>query len=415
MKKEEDEQTEYHQEIEISFRLNAEGRTISSTDASPTTINNSNNSIQYEPCSTSIVFNDESPSVINELLLDCEIADCSLLPRTFWIGVNETPQCALEQLALDVFHHHHSIDTILQDSTMAGAEWWVQLRPLSDENTGKYYAQQGVTDKGIPFHWDTDEDLRMMCNDGNTYIHPHVSTVTYLTSLGAPTLVTNTRIHNLSGEYIVPSADTSDCSTPAQTWISWPRQYKHFSFDGRYLHAAPMELMPDGMWEEQQTHTDTENKASVRQHRRVTFLVNIWLHYKPFNVNRFPMPEKMSGYNTEMKSVVTFGPLDNWNNAIQHNERDATRFTWPIGGDGDEVIHMALPLHAIHKEAFTGGSLHINYQDSQSVTLEKTIGKNSNDDDDQEETIILPPSAKRTKGNDAVVDVEENSFIEGAP
>jgi hypothetical protein len=33
---------------------------------------------------------------------------------------------------------------------------------------------------------------------------------------------------------------------------------------------------------------DKQKKLADRRHRRVTFLVNIWLNYKPFNVNLFP-------------------------------------------------------------------------------------------------------------------------------
>lgn len=362
---------QHEAEIEINFRLDEEGRTI----PSETNAISNNNKIQYEPHSTSVSFDNES---LDDLLLDCEIADSGLMPRTFWIGANETPQFSLEQMALDVFRHH--VGSAVDESAVAGAEWWVQLRPSPDK-IGRY-AMQGMTEEnGITFHWDKDEDLRILCG-GNTYIHPHLSTVTYLTSLGAPTLVTNARIHSLSGEWMQPEN--------LQAWISWPRRCKHFSFDGRYLHAAPMELMPEGLWEKQLQNPDPESKSSVRQHRRVTFLVNIWLHYKPFNVNRFPMADKMSGYEKKMTSLA-FGPLDDLR-IVDGDYESSTQFTWPMGGGCDEVIHMSIPLQAIHKETNDGGSLQIHYKDSKSVTLEKTLEEKS--DDSAEPSL---PSAKRTK------------------
>lgn len=382
--------TEEHQEeIEINFRLDGEGRTTSSTEAT------AENIIQYEPRSTSVFF--DEALVLDELLLDCEIADSGLMPRTFWIGVNDTPQFSLEQMALDVFHHH--VGASLDPSvTVAGAEWWVQLRPSPDK-TGRY-AMQGMTEEnGITFHWDKDEDLRILCG-GTTYIHPHLSTVTYLTSLGAPTLVTNARIHSLSGEWMVPGNPTS--------WISWPRRRKHFSFDGRYLHAAPMELMPKGLWEEQLRNPDPDSKASLRQHRRVTFLVNIWLHYKPFNVNRFPMAEKMSGYETK-KTCLTFGPFEEFTTVVMDDEKtDSTRLTWPMGrgpDDCDEVIQMDIPLRAIHKRRDDGGTLQLSYKDTESVLLEK-IPRESNNVCESEQSL---PSVKRMKEDDGSHEEEKDN------
>ena len=45
------------------------------------------------------------------LLFDCEIADCGLMPRTFWVPASPRegtpqPRCYLEKLALEIFHHH---------------------------------------------------------------------------------------------------------------------------------------------------------------------------------------------------------------------------------------------------------------------------------------------------------------------
>ena len=85
-----------------------------------------------------------SPSLeksMNDLLFDCEITDCGLLPRTFWIPCEGTePRCYLEKLALEVFHHHvpptisnnitnanangsASDSNFYYDAATSGAEW----------------------------------------------------------------------------------------------------------------------------------------------------------------------------------------------------------------------------------------------------------------------------------------------------
>lgn len=57
----------------------------------------------------------------------------------------------------------------------SGAEWWVQRRREGHHE-----------DLGMPFHWDKDEH---MLDQEGVVICPVVSTVTYLTDDGAPTVV----------------------------------------------------------------------------------------------------------------------------------------------------------------------------------------------------------------------------------
>jgi len=118
---------------------------------------------------------------MNDLLFDCEIADSGLLPRTFWVPATATePRCCLEKLALDVFHHHvpsnensnhgNNNNNFYYDPATSGAEWWVQLRPSPP--AGRFAmldADVGMAKSGVSFHWDKDEDLRLMCG-GSMYI-----------------------------------------------------------------------------------------------------------------------------------------------------------------------------------------------------------------------------------------------------
>ena len=104
-----------------------------------------------------------------------------------------------------------------------GAEWWVQRRPLDCE---------------ISFHYDKDEalssstdDLRMVC--------PLRSTVTYLDSLGSPTMILNTS--SVDGAAMQPPG------MPRQALLSYPKQNKHLLFRGDLLHGVPASLHGGGM------------------------------------------------------------------------------------------------------------------------------------------------------------------------
>jgi hypothetical protein len=315
------------EEIEVNFRLDPEGRTALSSSQDCSSV------IDYTTKVIATHFVDPpddanrqacSSSLYNELLLDCEIADSGLMPRTFWVPAaadSFQPRCTLEQMARDIFLHHTArCGDNSFDPEQSGAEWWVQLRP-SPEITGRYSMHGSNDDEyernGICFHWDKDEDLRLLCG-GTVYVHPHLSTVTYLTAIGAPTIVAEGfRINNLSGEWIPPvdlepsndGAATTDEASRVAAFVSWPAVGKHLSFDGRYLHAAPFDLQQPGAFAKQyQVPVDTD-KVQRRRYRRCTFLVNIWLNHKPFNVNPFPdtMIDKLSGYElspgTESKTT----------------------------------------------------------------------------------------------------------------
>ena len=198
---------------------------------------------------------------LDELLFDCEITDSGLLPRTFWVSANsdkQQPRCFLEQMALEVFHKHVP-SGFYYDPNTSGAEWWVQIRPSPPAGRYSMHAssaddndndgEDDMAKAGISFHWDKDEDFRLLTG-GSLYIHPHISTVTYLTDLGAPTMVLSKRVDPMSGAYVTDTDDDGSASA-IDGFVSFPKQGKHLSFDGRYLHAAPSDLLKDGLFEEQ--------------------------------------------------------------------------------------------------------------------------------------------------------------------
>ena len=383
-------------EVELNFRLDSDGRTADTRVAqgsndTHSTSEPSSPKVDYQPKTTLTNLaktsnghrrSDHDDVVhdqwLDDLLLDAEITDCGLMPRTFWMPADGTAaRCTLEQFALDVFHHHVPSSMIF-DPSQSGAEWWVQIRP-SPEGTGRYSMHDDsppddIAKTGISFHWDKDEDLRLLTG-GNTYIHPHLSTVTYLTDYGCPTLALNCRIHCLTGEWILPPHDN------VQGFVSWPRRGKHMSFDGRFLHAALPDMMEEGSFEKQchfaPTNDTKQDKILKRRHRRTTFLVNIWLNYRPFEVKEFPetMIDKLSGHADKDRKHLIFqktGSNDETVRSVFVNGDKATAcgpsltetklFTWPLGDcDSNESLTAKMPLNTIQKEATSGGDVRIQW------------------------------------------------------
>jgi hypothetical protein len=116
---------------------------------------------------------DESKTWLSDLLLDCDVLDLPLLERTFWLGAEAKPRCALESLAKAVFELHTADLTDL-DRGNAGCEYWAQVRKEEGRKAG------------IGAHWDKDETMRAKFGIN---VFPQISTVTYLGAAGAPTMV----------------------------------------------------------------------------------------------------------------------------------------------------------------------------------------------------------------------------------
>lgn len=184
------------------------------------------------------------------------------------------PGCGLEHVAKAIFEFHTK--GCAYPVARSGAEWWVQVRAIGDAVTEPTVARDDVGTKregpSIGFHWDMD--LEVM-RDLGLGIHPHLSTVTYLTATGASTAVASQRR---------PDAETGVRLRPRRKLcLSFPAVGKHFSFDGRYLHGAPAAVHTE------QRHVEPALPSappSVSHSLRVTFLVNLWLGYTPAGVRR---------------------------------------------------------------------------------------------------------------------------------
>lgn len=189
-------------------------------------------------------------------------SDCTMafaLNSSNWLAAAAEPRCALERLARAIFERHTA--GVPYDPETSGAEWWAQVRRGGDRC------------ESIEFHWDVDEHYCDLPGGGGVHVHPHLSTVTYLTPVGAPTLVLDTAAPASASTGAV-KAIYGPISSGA---ISYPRLGKTIVFDGSKLHGAVPPAKDGG----------APNGA-----RRVTFLVNVWLNHRPYAVE--PLPAKLA-------------------------------------------------------------------------------------------------------------------------
>eukprot|EP00435_Cladocopium_sp_Y103_P037291 s1056_g9.t2 len=168
------------------------------------------------------------------------------LDGSSWMPCTAEPRCLAERLAQEIFEFHAK--GFAFDPKRSGAEWWVQIR------------DSGHSEEAIQFHWDTDE---VAVERHGVNVHPHLSTVTYLTECGAPTLILQCR------NSLRPNETAQVYGSVAGGALSWPKPWKHLAFDGQLLHGTVPDVTP----------------ASAPATRR-TFLVNIWLNHRPSNCRR---------------------------------------------------------------------------------------------------------------------------------
>ena len=199
---------------------------------------------------------------------------------THWLAAGAAATTLVEQAVKQIFDFHtRSVrEDPRFDDTLSGAEWWT----LSIEE-----------DADVGVHFDKDYAME----DEGLNVTPHVSTVTYLSDIGAPTIVTDVRAPRVYG----------DASRMAQSigavHVSLPLFGKHISFDGRMLHAAPSDMYDAlsedarvAAWRQQRqqaraaaaaaaaattTTTTTTGAEPCPPGNRVSLLVNVWVNHRP--------------------------------------------------------------------------------------------------------------------------------------
>jgi len=259
---------------------------------------------------------------------------------------------------MNIFHHHipHNYK---YDTATSGVEWWIQIRPTPPKIDRR--CQPGDNTTSISFHWDKDEDLRVAT--GGLFIHPHLSTVTYLTSCGAPTVILNSKVGNIqTGEpNLHRHIDTA--------FISWPCRGKHLVFDGALLHGVPSELL----LLLQDSSLPISNSSSTAT-PRVTFLVNIWLNYRPLAIQSFPLEDELLVHDLLLPiqefQNISFSPNPTPTDEVVYNNIDlphCEKFEWTLGGP--VVIEANLPVERIRMQSKTGGNSMIEWKEMNGVEI----------------------------------------------
>jgi hypothetical protein len=194
---------------------------------------------------------------------------------THWLELNASPDekySKLEELALQIIRRHVE-EYQLCDATgefHGGAEWWVQVKPVTlPNNSGESRLDRVMEgDEAVDLHYDKDEVLAESFDLGS---FPALSTVTYLTATqnASPTVVFPHTYNRDEGEVM------------DEMLVSYPKRGKHLVFDGRLLHGAPAHHAL-------RTMEDTFKTRNASSSNRVTFLVNIWGNRQPSGVRPLP-------------------------------------------------------------------------------------------------------------------------------
>lgn len=210
---------------------------------------------------------------LNILREDCKVAFTSRAVEsgdsysngtTFFVPCLMAPRCTLERLALEIFQHHTK--GIEYNPQTSGAEWWVLYLHTIDD---------------VGFHWDRDYGIEL---EENRMVHPYLGTVTYLSSVGGPTVFLDMPGDTAAEEF--ENFPLSACR------VSYPKPGKHVTFDGNLLHGAPSSLHPAATEssdsEESEEEEGSDEDSIPEGEARVTFLVNIWLDHHPTQAEPLP-------------------------------------------------------------------------------------------------------------------------------
>jgi Tfp pilus assembly protein FimT len=152
--------------------------------------------------------------------------------NTWWLPLNDgsgkkrpPPRSAIEAAV----HVLHDLDFGDAPTPVVGAEWWLQERRPA-ENIG--------------YHYDKDEAY---ASEHMTMRFPEVSTVTYLSDSGGPTLIFN---------QTTPDGNLEVPPLPVEAVLAYPHPNKHLVFRGNLQHGVSGSL------------------AEEAQHTRRTLLIN---------------------------------------------------------------------------------------------------------------------------------------------
>ena len=189
---------------------------------------------------------------------------------------------------------------------------------------GKYWYQYRGQQEDVGFHYDKDEG---MASDQMIMRFPMYSTVTYIESKGAPTIILN--------QTIIKNGNVEVPGIPNEGWFVWPKKNKMMVQRGDLNHGATDKL---------------SSKPLVGDDHRITFVVS-WENIKPLEPNchyikNNEMPKKMMKTEPN-KNTWTLGTnihrVETIKIVPKHHGSKANWYDIPLGRDGS-YLHALLPV-----------------------------------------------------------------------
>lgn len=250
----------------------------------------------------------------------------------------------------------------------------------AETNIGDENGDDEEEEDDIGIHFDADYGLEdaLPC-----LIHPHISTITYLSDIGVPTLILNKHSPPPEDEGKVSLAGTIE-----QGYLSYPKIGKHIAFDGRMLHGASAAFFPSS--------PASSSAGKNSDGKRITFLVNIWLNHSPLDAEVLPeeIVKQMKPVGEDyyklggLKSPDT---LDSMDLKAQVPGEGATEFvaeavqTVVCNREVTFVLNLDDVKKAntdIQEKAGTGGTVELKFENE---SLALFVGDEVSDDEDDEE------------------------------
>ena len=290
---------------------------------------------------------DLNPSFEEQMLQDCGLAftarskedsEAYSTGATFFVPSLMKPRCALEALALKIFQQHtqHLTPNKHYNPENSGAEFWTLILDSihrdedEEEDEEDNQDEDDEDDDEVGMHFDADYGLEEQLP--NYMIHPRVATVTYLTSVGVPTLILE--------KSSPPPMDTSKTSLNGDIrngWLSYPQKGKHIAFDGRLLHGAPGAFFPPYNNTLESQNCDSQKRRKLEngqietrslEPKRVTFMVNIWLNHCPIDAELMDQELCQQMKTPWNQDNDCNQKQDNRKKGDDHDEKDLELFSW---------------------------------------------------------------------------------------
>ncbi|EKX42119.1 hypothetical protein GUITHDRAFT_141584 [Guillardia theta CCMP2712] len=202
-----------------------------------------------------------------------------------------------------------------------------------EERGGVVRRPTGDSKEDIGMHWDKDEDL---VDSQGLNVHPQLSTVTYLSDEGAPTMILRKQSSVVYDEMLSAYGNISE------GWLSAPRTCKHICFDGRWLHGAPSSLAP-----------------LATGKRRITFLANVWMNYQPSGVEIFPDEEIKSFVMREVST--NFSCKSRMKRIRVPSISDPMEFLFGGASGHQHLLRVLLPIAEVKRSLVEGATLLLSF------------------------------------------------------